>query len=320
MLAPAVGLDGEPDALPVTLNTHEPFVMVALGVQGGGKSHTLATVLESCLLPLAHGGAQVVQLAAPMSALVLHYDSSESSLCEATGLATPSPALARALGRAGEPPPAVPREKIVVLVSPSFYAQRKLFYGGGFTVRPLLFRWASLTADHIKRIMRISEKDSQLYVATMLNMLRQYQRAGVIPRWDVFIAQIREACSVKGQSGPLDQRIALLESLVRESAVNASIAGDAADLASATAPGTLVIVDLTDPLLSSGEANGVFQVLVEQYRALPIRGGKVCVLLPHGGGGGGAAAAASPAQRDAERAGHPHPPSTTPSSPHAALR
>jgi hypothetical protein len=35
---------------PVYLNTHEPFCLAAVGVQGAGKSHTLACILESCLL------------------------------------------------------------------------------------------------------------------------------------------------------------------------------------------------------------------------------------------------------------------------------
>jgi len=198
-------------------------------------------------------------------------------------MAAAAAAAAAAEGGGGDMPaparaPALPRDKLVVLVSPTFYRQRKAFYGAFCVVRPLLFRWASLTADHIKRIMRVDEKDSQLYVATMLNMLRTYQRAGVIPAWHVFIEQIREACSVKGQSGPLDQRLALLETLVRESRVNADIAGDGADLAAAVAPGTLVVADMTDPLLSSAEANGIFQVLVEQFRALPVRGGKFLAL------------------------------------------
>ena len=55
------------------------------------------------------------------------------------------------------------------------------FYGEYCTVKPLLLKWRSLTADHIKRIMRISEGDNQLYVASMLSLLRGYQRAGMMP-------------------------------------------------------------------------------------------------------------------------------------------
>ena len=62
------------------LNTNEPFCLVTVGVQGGGKSHTLATILEGCLIPFPEG--DFCRLKAPMSTLVLHYDESESSRCE----------------------------------------------------------------------------------------------------------------------------------------------------------------------------------------------------------------------------------------------
>jgi hypothetical protein len=42
--------------------------------------------------------------------------------------------------------------------------------------------------------------------------------------------------------------------------------------------GRLVVVDLTDPLLSSDEANGIFQVLSEQFRAITTSTGKILLL------------------------------------------
>jgi DNA phosphorothioation-dependent restriction protein DptH len=66
---------------------------------------------------------------------------------------------------------------------------------------------------------------------------------------------------------------------VAESAINDAIRADGADLYSSCTPGTLVIADLTDPLLAAAEANGIFQVLTEQYRTLPLRGcGKLLAL------------------------------------------
>jgi hypothetical protein len=131
---------------PVFLNTHQPFCLVTVGVQGGGKSHTLACVLESVLLQAPDNVGlmlpPLVKFAAPQNALVLHYDQNVSSVCEATGLVHAHSALSRALKRAGAgSPTALPRERMVVLVSPSYYLQRKAFYGDYCDVRPLLFRW-----------------------------------------------------------------------------------------------------------------------------------------------------------------------------------
>lgn len=251
----------------IYLNTHEPFCLAAVGVQGAGKSHTMAVVLESCLIPCPYPTDQeLIRLQRPMTALVLHYDQNVTSVCEATGLISALPALQQAFKNQ---PIAVPRDKMIVLVSPSYYLQRKQFYGDYCIVKPLLFSWANLTADHIKKIMRINEGDNQLYVAMMLDLLRSYQRGAVVPEFQGFLNQVREICNIKTQAAPLLQRISLLEAFVAESVTNASIISEGADLYSTIGPGCLVVADLTDPLLSSQEANGIFQVLTEQFRTVP---------------------------------------------------
>ena len=101
----------------------------------------------------------------------------------------------------------------------------------------------------------------------------------MLPDFSAFLRQVREKCNVQGQSGPLDQRIALLESVVAESAKNASLLEESLDLIACSKEGYhLIIADLTDPLLSKEEANGLFQVLTEQFRTLPTMGGKVLCL------------------------------------------
>jgi hypothetical protein len=62
---------------PVYLNVNDPFALITVGVQGAGKSHTTAVVLENCLLPCPIPHSQpLVRLAQPMAALVLHFDQS----------------------------------------------------------------------------------------------------------------------------------------------------------------------------------------------------------------------------------------------------
>ena len=144
----------------VYLNTHDPFCFVTVGVQGAGKSHTTSCVLESCLVPFKPGN--VVKLNAPMLSMVLHYDQNTSSICEAAGLLQVGGAVKSKMKHFGNNvSAAVSKDKAVILCSPSFYKQRKKFYGDYCTVKPLLFRWRSLTADHIKRIMRIESSDSK---------------------------------------------------------------------------------------------------------------------------------------------------------------
>ena len=83
---------------------------------------------------------------------------------------------------------------------------------------PLLFRWATLDAVQLKKLMRINESDSQLYVGVMLAKLRDYQRAGGVPEFTAFCDEIMAACSEnKGQSAPLEQRLMVLRQFVADS-------------------------------------------------------------------------------------------------------
>ena len=261
----------------VYINTHSPFCFITVGVQGAGKSHTSSCILESCLVPFEPGN--VVKLKVPQTTLVLHYDQNTTSICEAAGLLSPNPNIKAKMNQVGHNVGAVIKEKAVILVSPAFYLQRKKFYGDTCTVKPLLFRWRSLTADHIKRIMRIESGDNQLYVASFLDLLRSYQKKAVVPDFADFLKQVRDVCSIGTQKGPLDQRINLLESIVAESEKNSGLVGESLDLVSSSKDGYhLIIADMTDPLLSKEEANGLFQVLTEQFRTLPTKGGKVLML------------------------------------------
>jgi len=261
----------------VYINTHSPFCFITVGVQGAGKSHTSSCILESCLVPFEPGN--VVKLKVPQTTLVVHYDQNTTSICEAAGLLSLNRNIKAKMNQVGHTVGAIPKEKAVILVSPAFYLQRKKFYGDTCTVKPLLFRWRSLTADHIKRIMRIESGDNQLYVASFLDLLRSYQKKAVVPDFADFLKQVRDVCSIGTQKGPLDQRINLLESIVAESEKNSGLVGESLDLVSSSKDGYhLIIADMTDPLLSKDEANGLFQVLTEQFRTLPTKGGKVLML------------------------------------------
>ena len=122
--------------------------------------------------------------------------------------------------------------------------------------------------------------DNQLYVAVLLDLLRKYQRLNCLPTFSSFTDEVIEKCGLKSQQGPLSQRLALLQSIIAESEINKDLIDISCDLSTAIKPGMLVVVDLTDPLLSRNEANSIFEVLTEQYRAIPanISGGKVLAL------------------------------------------
>ena len=86
----------------------------------------------------------------------------------------------------------------------------------------------------------------------------------------------------KSQEGPLRQRIAVLEQFVLESkskkgSRSRAVRQEQEDLVNLMESGSLIVADLTDPMLSPGDANGVFQVLLEQFRLRKLDCGKLIV-------------------------------------------
>jgi hypothetical protein len=92
---------------------------------------------------------------------------------------------------------------VVILVSPSFYLQRRDFYQGTTAkVYPLLFEWQTFSANQLRKLMRLSDSDTQLYVSTMLYLLRDYQRENKIPTFDSFSSASRGEVRHQRSIGP----------------------------------------------------------------------------------------------------------------------
>lgn len=265
------------------LNVNEPFCFIATGIQGSGKSHTVAVIIENCLLQCR----PMMELRKPLAALVLHYDQAKTE-CEAIGLGRTAPELLKLpLHKSVLRQMSV--KEIVVLVSPSFYKQRSTFYselrsrtGTKYKVYPLLFSWENLRASELKKLLLINDGDSQLYVSMLLDQLRLWQRKGTKPPFATFFEEILEGCNPT-QKHSLRQRFAILEQFVAESDINKTLVCDIKkelgdiDWTKLVQSGTLIVIDLVNPMMSPAEANGVFQVVVAQFRATKVPCGKLLV-------------------------------------------
>lgn len=236
-----------------------------------------------------------------MPVLVLHYDDCIANPCECASLVLPSRQAARHLKSGGQLShedyekemsrdithrPTMPAAaRVIVLASPSFYTQRSRTYARmpRTEVRPLIFSWNDLSASQLKILMGVQPGDSQLYVSTLLNILRRFQVEDKMPEFASFKEQILNSMTNPGQGGPLQQRLDLLETFIAESDFHANRGEKPVSIAEIIAeePGTVVIADLTDPMLDASCANGVFQVLLEIFRdpkVVPSKHGKLCVL------------------------------------------
>eukprot|EP00124_Ichthyophonus_hoferi_P002350 Ihof_evm4s156 gene=Ihof_evmTU4s156 len=234
------------------LNTQEPFCAVAVGAQGSGKSHTLLTIIENCMLHCA----PVTSVPTPTSTLVFHYDTDPNTICEATSLGSPN----LSMFPPGFNAPCI--ENVIVLVSPYFYHQRVKRYSNqpNCTVYPLLFNWDDLTFTHLKTLLCLEQGrgEQPSYVPIVVEYLRNLQKQGHMPTFDVFAMFVRNLIAGKKSLEALSLRMHFLESFLMESQENNSIP-NRVSLDGFLQPGTLVIADLTDPMLEHEEVNTIFQ-------------------------------------------------------------
>ncbi|KAJ3160021.1 hypothetical protein HDU86_001286 [Geranomyces michiganensis] len=254
----------------VYINTHDPFCLVTLGVQGSDKSHTIASVIESCMLH----HPRFINAEPPVKTMVFHFDQDASNYCEAVTLTIRHP----------DAPPQLPVVgRMVILVSSSYYLQRKKYYEDvpNCTVLPLLFSWKDLDAAQIKTIMRLQEDDSMaLYMSAILDMLRKKQRDRAYPDFAGFKKDIMGLKLTGNQRSPLELRLQLLESVLRDAPENKPLLKDLPDLASLLSDDSnvpLIIVDGTNPLMTGTEANGIFEVMLSVFLGTKTQAGKLVV-------------------------------------------
>jgi len=266
---PTFALFGTPPTDPsrnVYLNTSEPFCAIAVGVQGSGKSHTVSSIVEACML----NAPPVTHLGRPLSTLALHYDRDPNNFCELLTLTTQNPNSSMKC--------VVP--EMVVLLSSSIFELKRKHYEKfpNCRVYPLLFNFDELTASMLKEIMGVGASGDQLYVSVIMDVLRRWQRSGHAPSFAEFLAALQDEEFSRQQIGPMNQRLALLRSLVREADENKKVASASVDVLSLFHPGCFVVVDYSNPLVTQNEANSVFNVLLQMFISVKLDCGRLVVL------------------------------------------
>jgi hypothetical protein len=252
----------------VYLATHAPFCLVAVGVQGAGKSHTLSCVIENCLLDMPKD----IQGDSGMAALVFHFDQAPENMCEAVTLSKPRADLPPSMFRAVS--------NVVVLVSPANYRRRKRFYdqlGFPVKVQPLLFSWDDLDVEDLRTLMHVAH--DPLYMESVIDYLRTMQKQDSKPTFPQFRAHIDQMEFSPSQRSPLELRLQLLASFLKEDRSNALMFPGSPDVGTVLRQSNnMVVCDLTDPLFNGDQANGVFAVVLSKFVATPAAHGRLVVL------------------------------------------
>ncbi|KAI2692219.1 hypothetical protein LCP963914a_313 [Penicillium roqueforti] len=244
----------------VYANVSAPWSAFICGSQGSGKSHTLSCLLENALIASCPAG----KLASPLAGLVIHYDNftafSSTQLCEAAYLYS-----------SGIP--------VQVLVSPTNYLAMKKAYktlaGGSkmLTVKPLYLPQKDLNIGMMKTLMGIGNKAEQpLYIEVVMKILRDMAIANQGKsgfNYSAFRNILQRETFLKGQIGPLNMRLEVLESFFEPGSVpgaspNKSKQHDVDDVWKFP-PGSLTIVDLSCPFVGQEDACALFNIAVSLF-------------------------------------------------------
>ncbi len=231
------------------MSTALPFTAVLTGVQGSGKSYSSMCLLENLLIhapPMCGGHSQPT--------LVLHYDRSRNTYCEAVSLALES----RFAG--------VTMPRVTVLVSPDNYLERSQHHYAGLDIdiQPLLFAFDEIDAHDLNVLMGLQDAGRKpLYAAGVMNVLRRFQRTGRHPSWADFLELVGELDLNPSQVMHLQQRMDMLSSIMRDAEPNTEFR-DKKTL-DETFGSDVVIVDLTDSLIDPEFAGNVFSIMVQHF-------------------------------------------------------
>ncbi|CAG7968190.1 unnamed protein product [Penicillium salamii] len=245
----------------VYANVSAPWSAFICGSQGSGKSHTLSCLLENALLPSSPAG----RLTSPLAGLVIHYDKftafSSTQLCEAAYLHS-----------SGIP--------VRVLVSPTNFVAMKTAYGkladGSkmLTVEPLYLPQKDLNISMMKTLMGINSKAGQpLYIEVVMKILRDMAianqgRAGF--NYAEFKNKLANENFIKGQLGPLNMRLDVLESFFEPGSVpGAARPANPPKKGSRDiwkfSPKSLTIIDLSCPFVDPEDACALFNIAASLF-------------------------------------------------------
>ncbi|KJA30063.1 hypothetical protein HYPSUDRAFT_32126 [Hypholoma sublateritium FD-334 SS-4] len=251
------------------INTNAPFSAIVCGVQGSGKSHTVATILENMLIPKFPA---IGTLAKPLVGLVLHYGEGGASCLPSEAAWLSSSISSHVSG--------VP---VCVYVSHSSLHTMKAVYScfgdAKITVEPLYFKNTELDAAAILSMMAVGSSESApLYMQIILSILRDL---GEKFTFAAFMSQLNISKQKfnPAQLASLEQRMTLLNAFL-EPEVSYGLSGQKkrTKRGSLFAPGQLTIVDLSDPFLDEASACGLFEIIVRLFIRADIGTGKVLVV------------------------------------------
>ena len=248
-------------------NHSEPWSAFICGVQGSGKSHSLATLVENCLLT----DHQIGSVPNPLTAMAFHFDPYSSSYstqhCELAYFCSTG-------------------TNVRILVSPRNLPKMKMHYGNlpnlpagvkSPEVFPLKLSEKQLNIMSIKALMSFGSSTSVPLYMTVLNSLldklndEQQGEPGI--DFQKLKKQLQETNFNADQRAMLDLRMDLLESFLATEDELQYI-----DAIWTFDPGSLTIVDLSSESIDQATACGLYSICLGHFMSRRCETGRVVIL------------------------------------------
>jgi hypothetical protein len=254
-LTPQYGILGEVAGRKVALDLNQTHTISLFGVQGGGKSYTLGSIVEMTCVPIK--GINV--LPSPLATVIFHYSSTQDYKPEFTSMVqanTDAEQVASLRERYGAEPQAI---SDVVLLTPANKVEERKSEYPGITVLPISFAASELKAAHWKFLMGAVGGQSMY--------LRQV---------NLIMRKLRDSLTLEGIVQAVEES-QLSEHLKDLARTRLQFAAEYIDdsrprLRDVILPGRLVIVDLRDEFIDKDEALGLFIVLLQIFSDATVNG------------------------------------------------
>lgn len=243
--SPQYGLLGEVSGRKVALDLNHTHTISLFGVQGGGKSYTLGTVIEMASMPLQH----INVLPSPLATVIFHYSPTQDYAPEFTSMINANSVVDEICilrERYKANPEAL---KDVLILTPANKVDDRRAEYPDIEVKPIAFSASELKAAHWKFLM--GAIGSQSMYMRQINLIMRGLRDNLT------LDALRAGIANSGLSDHLKE-LAQTRLLFASEYID-----DNQRLQDLIRPGRLIIVDLRDEYIEKDEALGLFVVMLQ---------------------------------------------------------
>jgi len=252
--SPQYGLLGEVSGRKIALDLNHTHTISLFGVQGGGKSYTIGTVIEMASMPLEH----INVLPSPLATVIFHYSPTQDYAPEFTSMINAN-SVDEEIGILRERYNANPEAlKDVLILTPSNKVNERRAEYPDIEVKPIAFSASELKAAHWKFLM--GAIGSQSMYMRQINLIMRGLRDNLT------LDALRGGIENSGLSDHLKE-LAQTRLLFASEYID-----DGQRLQDLIRPGRLIIVDLRDEYIEKDEALGLFVVMLQIFSEATYQG------------------------------------------------